>query len=164
MKIKSLILLTVSLFLLFSCDSGMKFENPYDKNNEAGLTDDDTAQTDTESEQADDADSHSGRKQGELYGDCFPDQTCDAGLICDIENNVCIRDYNDSEKDDSNTTSEQTDDFVDTASEQTDDEADTADSQTDEDPGTQPAPGATRTFNCFGLPENAAWNSVSKIK
>lgn len=36
--------------------------------------------------------SGSGRKQGEIYGECFKDQTCNEGLVCDTENNVCIRD------------------------------------------------------------------------
>ena len=35
--------------------------------------------------------SGSGRKQGEIYGKCHPDNTCNEGLVCDTENNVCIR-------------------------------------------------------------------------
>ena len=35
--------------------------------------------------------SGSGRKQGEIYGECFKDQTCNEGLVCDTENNACIR-------------------------------------------------------------------------
>ena len=49
-----------------------------------------------------DADTEPGRKQGELYGECYPDETCNPGLTCDVENNICIRDNN-SPDDDSDT-------------------------------------------------------------
>ena len=35
--------------------------------------------------------SGSGRKQGEIYGECFKNKTCNEGLDCDTENNVCIK-------------------------------------------------------------------------
>ena len=38
-------------------------------------------------------------KRGELYGECYPDGTCNEGLVCDTEYNVCIEDP-DFEKDD----------------------------------------------------------------
>ena len=47
--------------------------------------------------------SGSGRKQGEIYGECFKDNTCNEGLICDTEHNICVRDEDysdDTEPDD----------------------------------------------------------------
>ena len=32
------------------------------------------------------------RESGTIYGNCYPDGTCNEGLVCDTENNVCIRD------------------------------------------------------------------------
>ena len=32
------------------------------------------------------------QKQGEIYSDCYPDKTCNEGLTCDTEHNVCIKD------------------------------------------------------------------------
>ena len=32
------------------------------------------------------------KKRGELYGECYPDGTCNEGLDCDPEYNVCIKD------------------------------------------------------------------------
>ena len=36
--------------------------------------------------------SDSAKKQGEIYGDCYQDKTCNEGLTCDTEHNVCIKD------------------------------------------------------------------------
>jgi len=46
--------------------------------------------------------SGSGRKQGEIYGECFKDNTCNEGLVCDTEHNICVRDedYSDDDKPD----------------------------------------------------------------
>ena len=47
--------------------------------------------------------SGSGRKQGEIYGECFKDNTCNEGLLCDTEHNTCVRDesdFDDAEPDD----------------------------------------------------------------
>lgn len=41
--------------------------------------------------------SGSGRKQGEIYGECFKDNTCNEGLVCDTEHNACVRDEDDSD-------------------------------------------------------------------
>ena len=71
-----------------------------------------------------DADTEPGRKQGELYGECYPDETCNPGLTCDVENNICIRDNN-SPDDDSDTAPDDDD--------PTDDKDDT-DPIPDEDP------------------------------
>jgi len=32
------------------------------------------------------------RNQGELYGECYPNETCNEGLVCDTEYNICIKD------------------------------------------------------------------------
>ena len=32
------------------------------------------------------------RNEGELYGECYPNKTCNDGLVCDTENNICIKD------------------------------------------------------------------------
>ena len=72
----------------------------------------------------DDADTDPGRQQGELYGECYPDETCNPGLTCDVENNICIRDNN-SHDDDPDTTPDDDD--------PTDDKDDT-DPIPDEDP------------------------------
>lgn len=57
----------------------------------------------------------SGRETGSLYGECYPNETCDKGLECDIENNICIRESsgnnsekNDSENEDTDTMPEET--------------------------------------------------------
>ena len=36
--------------------------------------------------------SSSGKNAGELGKECYPNKTCDEGLICDTGNNVCIED------------------------------------------------------------------------
>ncbi|MBO7126151.1 hypothetical protein J6W78_01240, partial [bacterium] len=33
---------------------------------------------------------NNGKKQGELYGSCYPNKTCNEGLVCDEENDVCL--------------------------------------------------------------------------
>ena len=88
----------------------------------------------------------SGRKQGELYGECYPNATCNKGLVCDEEDNICIKDPNGSGNDSDNNLTETGDDG-DSTPEQPDneepdgdpdtsdstDDADTSDSQPDED-------------------------------
>ena len=36
--------------------------------------------------------SDAARKQGEIYGQCFKDNTCNEGLMCETEHNVCVKD------------------------------------------------------------------------
>ena len=43
----------------------------------------------------------SDRKQGEIDGECFKDNTCNEGLTCDEENNVCIKEEGAPGSDDS---------------------------------------------------------------
>ncbi len=69
---------------------------------------------------------------GELNGECYPNNTCNKGLICDIENNLCIED-SENPVNDSDDPSEQNDDAADTSSEQNDDKPDTSDSTDDSD-------------------------------
>ena len=47
-----------------------------------------------------------GRKQGEIYGECFKDNSCNEGLVCDTEHNICVRDKDDSDGDDEDCDSE----------------------------------------------------------
>ncbi len=56
--------------------------------------------------------SGSGRKQGGIYGECFKDNTCGDGLVCDTENNVCIKDMT-ADKDAENTDDIEPDDDTD---------------------------------------------------
>jgi len=76
----------------------------------------------------------SGRETGSLYGECYPNETCNKGLECDVENNICIKktnennnDQNDSENDNSDTMPDEDNDISDTLSEQNDDNVDTED-------------------------------------
>jgi len=58
----------------------------------------------------DDSDADQGRKQGELYGECYPNETCNQGLICDIENNICIKDTSNTGEDSDSDVSDSTSD------------------------------------------------------
>ena len=82
-----------ALFLMFfavSCDNGLKFNNPNDKNSDAYRGGDaDSEGTD------DDAERPAGREQGGLYGECYPNKTCNEGLKCDVLNNICMKDADD---------------------------------------------------------------------
>lgn len=110
---------------------------------------------------------------GKLGGECYPNETCDEGFLCDTENNICIEDPENPVQD-SDTSSEQTNDNVDTQSEQNDDKTDTlpendndsADDGDTIDPDITDSgetDGETRVQDCTGLPENAEWNTVSSI-
>ena len=104
MKFKYSILLAVSLFVLLSCDDGIKFDNPNDEKNKAAV------------------------QQGELGGECYPNKTCDEGLTCDKENNTCVEEPKDSNDDEgSDTVSENDED------EAISDDSDSGDTTPDED-------------------------------
>ncbi|MBP5435570.1 DUF1566 domain-containing protein [bacterium] len=82
-----------ALFLMFfavSCDNGLKFNNPNDKNSDAYRG------GDADSEGTDDDAEPSGREQGGLYVECYPNKTCNEGLECDVLNNICKKDAGDS--------------------------------------------------------------------
>ena len=67
----------------------------------------------------------SGREMGSLYGECYPNETCDKGLECDVENNICLKESENSENpNNTDTTSENTEDKTDTESEISDNESD----------------------------------------
>jgi len=57
----------------------------------------DTGDTGDSGDAGDDTDTPSDRNQGELYGECYSDGTCNAGLTCDEVNNICIKDSEASE-------------------------------------------------------------------
>ena len=161
-------------------DSGDSTDDSDSDSNEGGASDSgddsdsDTSDSGNDADSGDDSDSDSGKKQGELYGECYPNKTCNEGLVCDVENNVCVKSGND---DDTDTGS---DDDTDTGS---DNDTDTgsdgdADSQPDDDTDTgtdneqileqkcNEAGGTwdsknrncTKTENCSGEPEHSVWN------
>jgi len=70
---------------------------------------------------------------GELNGECYPNNTCNKGLVCDEEKNLCIEDSS-NQVNDSDDPSEENDDVTDTSSEQNDDKTDTSDPTDDSDP------------------------------
>ena len=127
------ILAVCLMFFAVSCGSSGSSGNKDNTDTGETVTDEDTAdsgQGDTTPEQHDDEDS--GRKQGELYGECYPNATCNKGLVCDEENNICIKDP-DSGSNDSDNDAAETDDDGDTTPEQPDD-ADSADDSDTSDP------------------------------
>ena len=94
-KLFSFFAVFVLLFML-ACGGGKKdniYDYPDEDSTNVNTTDGDNGEPD--------------RKQGELYGECYPNKTCNEGLICDEENNVCIKDNGNSAKpdDDSDTDS-----------------------------------------------------------
>ena len=156
-KFSAVFYLIFAMFIFVSCNSGLKFENPNDPNNQSADTGessgddtsdsssdngsnidcsngdfkcrndrvslscmdgkwlskecdtDETCNTGTgkcETKDGNDKDSDNnsdndqGRKQGELYGECYPNKTCNDGLICDKDNNICIKDSESSENND----------------------------------------------------------------
>jgi len=71
-----------------------------------------------------------GKKQGELYGACYPNKTCNEGLVCDEENDVCLpgddSDISDTAVTDGDTTEPEPADDTDTEKpEPADDDTDT---------------------------------------
>ena len=81
------------------------------------------------------------KNTGEMNEACYPNKTCNEGLVCDEEKNLCIED-NTNQADDSDTLPEQTDidtgNDADTA-EQNDADAD-ADTDSADDADSQPEP------------------------
>ena len=128
MKFKSLILLVVSVFVLFSCDDGIKFDNPNDINSDAynpsdtdtQANDDDSDKDDTMSEYDDEkTDTASTNDDEPVSDDSDSDSTPD-----DADS---IDDSGDSEPDESDS---------DDDSDSTDSEPDNSDSTPDEDTDT----------------------------
>lgn len=101
-----------------------------------------------------DSDNEQGRKQGELYGECYPNKTCNLGLICDVENNICIKDTESSENNDSDSPHEQDENDRDTDIPEQDDGDN--DSNTDPDNGDSSTDNDTDTDSGDSLPDNDA--------
>lgn len=94
----------------------------------------DSVADNTDTIQDSDSDTNSGKNQGELYGECYPNNTCNEGLICDVENNICIKDPGNSEEpEDDSDNIENTDNDTDTDSgdQVSDNDTDTTDSGND---------------------------------
>ena len=108
-------------------------ESPDSSSQDAGKTDAEETVSDNDSDAAGPQ-----RNEGELYGECYPNNTCNEGLVCDTENNICIKDKS-SGKDDSDN-SDPTDD-KDSGKDKNDAEPqpdeDSGDPQPDEDTGNE---------------------------
>ena len=147
-----------ALIFVISCGESSKTGDDTDTGETVTDEDSDTSDSepdDTTPEQPDNEDPD--RKQGELYGECYPNATCNNGLICDEENNICIKDPNgggndsddinisdndsgtetpdNEEPDKDSDTSDSTTEDADTSESQPDDDAD-ADSGEQEEPCT----------------------------
>ncbi len=133
-----------ALFFAVSCGNSGSSGNKDNADTGETVTDEDSGTADSEPddttpEEPDNEDQ--GRKQGELYGECYPNATCNKGLVCDEENNICIKDPagsdSDETVDDTDSAPEQPDnadsDSDSDSSDSTADDADTSDSQPDED-------------------------------
>ncbi|MBP5201911.1 hypothetical protein J6253_04150, partial [bacterium] len=122
------LLIVLALVFAVSCGGGKSGESS--KNDTDNVNDEDP-----------------GRKQGELYGECYPNGTCNKGLVCDEENNICIKDPGNTEEpeDDTDKDDGKDDDDTDTSAVVVDDDTDTdspdttPDHDTDTDQ-TDPAP------------------------
>ena len=122
-----------------------------DTDNETPTEDTDTT-TDTTPEE--DTDTDQGRKQGELYGECYPNNTCNEGLICDVENNICIKNPDAQNDDDSDT---MPDDDTDIVVELTEEEKCLA----EEGSWNEAESSCTKAINCTDKPEHSEWNGNS---
>ena len=169
MKTKFLILFTVLSFILLSCDSGLKFDNPLENNSDANnqgnsdaeMQDEDydeptdTDPTDSEPEDTEPDNPDSIPEQPD-NGDSEPDDT-------DTNDSDSAPDNGDSTLDDDADTADSTDDSGDSEPDETDttDEGDTSTPDEDADePDEEPT---TRTATCSGLPANASWHNGSSI-
>ena len=134
MKFKSLILLVISLFILFSCDDGIKFDNPNDRNSDAynpsdTEPDNDSDETDTISENDDESENPSETDNDEpISDDSDSDSTPDGADSID--------DSGDSEPDESDSDDDSADSVSDDDSDSTDPTPDESDSTPDEDADT----------------------------
>lgn len=94
--------------------------------------------TDTASETDDDTEAST--VMGELDGECYPNRTCNDGLVCDVEKNVCIADpgnlTDDSDESDSADSADSADDtdLTDSGDLTEDGDSDDEESNDDEEP------------------------------
>lgn len=169
MKFNSLILIAIFSFFLFSCDSGLKFDNPLENNpdannqgnSDAEMQDEDSnEQTDTEptdSEPTDtEPDNPDSTPEQPDNGDSEPDNN-------DTDDSDSAPDNGDSTPDDDTDTSDSTDDSGNSQPDDTDTTDDTDTSTPDEDEDEPDEESATRTETCSGLPANASWHNGSSI-
>ena len=119
-----------------------------DPDNGDSAEDNDTT-PDTTPEENTDADQ--GRKPGELYGECYPNNTCNEGLICDEENNICIKNPNSQNDDDS---ASMPDDDTDIVVELTEEEKCLA----AEGSWNEADSSCTKAVNCTDKPEHSEYN------
>lgn len=101
---------------------------------------------------------------GKLGGECYPNKTCDKGLLCDTENNVCVEDP-ENPIHDSDTSYEQNDDKTDSGdSKPGNDSGDSAPDSDEpgpinENPNNLPECSTTSTMPCI---DSQALNSDSE--
>ncbi|MBR4531399.1 DUF1566 domain-containing protein [bacterium] len=90
---------------------------------------------------------NSEKHAGELGGECYGNGTCNAGLLCDEESNICVEDP-ENPTDGSDTSSEQTNDDVDTASGENDNDSNSENPDSAPDSGdSQPDSDSSDTMN-----------------
>ena len=99
MRIKFLILFIISLFFLLSCDLNTKFDNPYDKNSEAYIPDNDSDSDETDDD-SDKTDTEPGNDEDEKTD---TDDSSDSG-ITDNDSTDTAPDQGDSVHDDNTDT------------------------------------------------------------
>ena len=149
MKFKSLILLVVSVFVLFSCDDGIKFDNPNDIN-----TDSSEIQKICERENAECGSieiEYFGKKTNVFCGKCSKDYECGTDNKCaDIDECADSKLNNCPENADCNN--------LDTKSDGKPYECICKENYSGDD-----CIPDSRTKECVDLPENAQWNTVSEI-
>ena len=172
MKFNSLILLSILSSFLLSCDSGLKFENPLEKNDsdsiEAETHEGDGNKTDTSAEQED-------KDKTDSVSEYDDDKT-DTASTNNGDSGDSKPDEDKTDSDNSDTAPEQPDnddsapeqpDDTDTAPDEDDFQPDDADSQSDDDAdtshGNEHETGDIREADCTGLPANAIWNTATSI-
>ena len=125
MRIKFLILFIISLFFLLSCDLNTKFDNPYDKNSEAYIPDNDSDSDETDDD-SDKTDTEPGNDEDEKTN---TDDSSDSG-ITDNDSTDTAPDQGDSaHNDDTDTGSDDSD----TDTKPDEDTDTTPDNESDED-------------------------------
>ena len=141
--------------------------SPDSSSQDAGKTDAEETASDDDSDAAEPQ-----RNEGELYGECYPNNTCNEGLVCDTENNICIKD--DSAGNDDSTNDKDAGEDRNDAEPQPDE--DTGDPKPDNDSGTGEndeekciaaggtyrlngeGSSCTKTADCAEAPSNSVWN------
>ena len=168
MKFNSLILIAIFSFFLFSCDSGVKFNNPNDINSDAynpessenETNDEDIDQTDTDPTDNELIDTEPDNP------DSIPEQPDNGNSEpddADIDDSDSAPDNGDSTLDDDADTADSTDDSGDSQPDESDTTDDGDTSTPDEDDTEPDEEPTTRTATCQPKPENTVWNTVDTI-